>query len=175
MENVQSNAHVPLAGAPHEVTVPIQRDVCRERLAGRRLLGIIIGDVRKDETQGHRRREGLAQHARIGHVERHLVGTDGHVGALVQGAARGHLAQREIAQRRAHGLVVADAIESAHVGQVDVVHQLAQPRRVVDPDPRPGDAERVFGRIPILGTHIRLGSRPDVAHGATPRVRSNGL
>ena len=165
---VHSQPELALAVAHHEVVVVVHGQVGGECRCRRGVFGVVVAQVGVYPAYGGGNRELLAEHERVGHVHRHFVGVDGHV-------ARSHLAEREVAQRGRHRAVVAYAVVARHVGQVDVLDELAQPRRIVERDPCAADAEGVLGRVPVLGVDVGVGGRAHVAHACGACVGGDGL
>ena len=168
--DVDTPSHAAFAVACHEVTQVVHGNVGSEGFRSTALSGVVVLDVGEDEAQVDTHREGLAEHAAVACIEGELVGLDGHVVHI----GNEHLAQAEVVQRGMHRTVVADSVEARHVGQVDVAHQLAQPRRVADAYACPCHVERVLGRVPVLRVDVGLGCSTDVAHAAASGIGSDG-
>ena len=145
--DVQTPCQTALAVAHHEIAVAVHGNVGSKSLSGTGLGGIVIGDVTVDEAESHTHGETLTEHTAVTEVKGELIRTDAH-GILI--LTEKDFTQREVAERGTQGRIVTDAVETGQVGQVDVVDQLAQPRRVARRDTRTGNVEGVLGRVPVL-------------------------
>ena len=172
VRNVHTQTELTLTTSDVDVVVIIAGQVGSKGRCRRGILGIVVAQVAIQPTDDSCNGELLTQHQRGTYIERHLVRLDRH-GIGIVGSH--HLTQREIAQRTTDGCIVANTIIACHIGQVDVIHQLAQPRGVVQGNTRTTDAERILGRIPILRVHIRIGSHTDITHTCRTGIGGNGL
>lgn len=133
---VPSPRPLALVAADDRIGSEVARQVGGE---GRGAEGLVVGiggvesEVGIDVAEGHAHRVFLREFAGVPEVKRHLVGIDA-LQLLAAHAAGGNLAEREVAQRSAHCLVVltADLPVSGQVGQEYVVDYLAQPRGIAE-------------------------------------------
>ena len=176
VRDVHTQSELTLAVANVQVVLVVESEVGGEGRAGLRVVGVVVGEVAVDEAQSCRPREFLAEHHRVGYIDRQLIGLDGH--GVVDGhavAREKHFAEREIAQRARDGRVVANAVVAGEVGQVHVAHELSQPGRVVQRDAGARDGKGIFRGVPVLRVHVGLGGHTHVAHTGGARVGRDGL
>ena len=138
----------------------------------RSIFRVIETQVTINPAQGHTQREFLCQHQGSTDVKRHLIGFHRH-GVIFE---RGHhFTQREITQWTTDWRIVTDAIIACHISQVNVIHQLSQPRGVIQCNTRTADTERILSKIPVLWVYIRICGRTDITHTCRTGIGGDGL
>ena len=166
-----------LIASDNRIGGKVARDVGSKRRCaliafGGRIFG--IAEVAINVAQSHTHREFLAQFTRIAQVDRHFKWVDAPDSGATFFTAL-DFTQREIAQRRTHGLVVAATQFpiASHISQENVVHNFAQPRRVAQRHTGRTFSEGIFRSIPELGVHIGVGSHTQITHRSTACIGSD--
>ena len=130
-------------------------------------------EVAVHEANSYTHRYVLMQFAEITEVECPLVGTNVH-DLVATGIGQRYITKREIREAGTDtASEVTEVIETCEVSQVDVAHQLTQPRRVVSGDTTLRVHVRVLGRVPVLRVKICFGCYTQVTHTGCTCVRSN--
>ena len=131
------------------------------------------GQVRIDEARRNGDGELVDQLARIGEVNGELIGILGaHQLTLV--IHEFNVTQGEVTQRHGNGVHIGDAPVTGEVGQIDIVHQLAQPGAVRDAETESVLIEDILRRVVALGVGVGRGGTSDVTHGTGTAVRGDG-
>ena len=176
VRNIQAQTQLAFALADNHIVLVIGGDIGCESGGRRIIFGIIEAHIGIDPADGGSKRELLAEHQRISHIDRHLVRIDGHtlatLGTLLTGK---HFTHIEIAERCRHGTVITNAVIAREIGKVHIIDQRAQPRGETERNTGTRNGERIFCRIPVLGIDIRVGSHTDISQTATTGIRSYGL
>ena len=129
----------------------------------------MAGDVRIEVTQAYGGGEFLAQHAGVSQIYTKLVGLDGHAVRSID------FAEGEVADGTTEGLIVAQTDIAHGVEQGNTRGEFAEPRGVIVGKARPRNGKGVFGGVPILGMHIGVGGRTDIAHTTSTGIGRYGL
>ena len=149
VRDVHSKTQLTFTLTKVDVVLIVKSEISGKGRPWRGVVGVAISEVGVDPTHAGSNGEFLAEHERIGYVNRHFVGFDGESGTTTFRDG-GYFAQREVTHRSRDSTVVSYTIVAGEIGQSDVVDQLSEPRGIAQGHTRTRDGKRVFSGIPIL-------------------------
>ena len=115
----------------------------------------------------------FGKHAGVRHIYRHFIRFNGISGRIFILICYGHFTQREITQRTADSLIISDTVVACQICQINIIHQLAQPRCIGNRYSGTADRKRILSRIPVLRVYVRICSRTHISHTTATGVRGN--
>ena len=117
VRNIQAKTQLAFALADDHIVLVIGSDIGCESGGWRIIFGIIEAHIGIDPADGGSKRELLAEHQRISHIDRHLVRIDGHTRATLGTLFAGkHFTHIEIAERCRYGAVITNAVIAREIG-----------------------------------------------------------